>query len=476
MTLAAIAVFGLGAVLYKFIPARWRSWALLIGSILAVYWLQPALPVRPLDFALPTATIILGIIGWLLIRQESDNERENRITLGVVIVSIIGLAAISAGLIALGTPLSITPSPPPGLVDIVVVFVAIAACVIALGAVMQDRQRAIPAFIVLILAIFVIVKSDPLSQGLGLFLRGQADRPLYLAGLLDVQWLGFSYVSFRLIHTLRDRQNGRLPALTLREYLTYLIFFPAYTAGPIDRAERFVKDYRDLAPLDAPRTVEGISRIVIGIIKKFVIADSLALFALNAARVSEVQTSGGLWLMLYAYSFRLFLDFSGYSDIAIGIGILYGIKLPENFDRPYLKDNITAFWQSWHMTLSTWARNYVFTPLSRIMMGRPNKPSPVVVVLVTQVATMVAIGLWHGITLNFVLWGLWHGIGLWIHKLYTDRTRVFYQGLAERPRLRTAVHWAGIFLTFHFVVLGWVWFALPTTDLSLTVFRRLFGG
>src|SRR5258706_3969043 len=180
--------------------------------------------------------------------------------------------------------------------------------------------------------------------------------------------------------------------------------------------------------------------------------------------------------MLYAYAFRLFLDFSGYSDIAIGIGILFGLKLPENFDRPYLKDNITTFWQSWHMTLSTWARNYVFTPLSRIMMGRPRKPSPVVVVLVTQVATMVAIGLWHGITLNFVIWGLWHGIGLWVHKIYTDRTRVFYQNLNEHPRLRSLAHWVGILLTFHFVVLGWVWFALPTPELSIAVLRRMFGG
>src|SRR5258707_13385994 len=98
MTLTAIAVFGFGAVLYKFIRARGRSWALLIGSILAIYWLQPALSVRPLDFALPTATLILGILGWLLTRQEPANNRENLVTLAVIVATVIGLAAIGAGL------------------------------------------------------------------------------------------------------------------------------------------------------------------------------------------------------------------------------------------------------------------------------------------------------------------------------------------------------------------------------------------
>ncbi len=358
---------------------------------------------------------------------------------------------------------------------------------------------------------------------MSLWLRAETGRPLVFAQAVDIQWLGFSYVAFRLLHTLRDRQTGRLPALSLREYLTYLIFFPAYTAGPIDRAERFVKDYRaipqdgpsplpsllaeaqqsinrllrrtpgpalenvtttapngtgwqSIAALNAPRTVEGMSRIVIGLTKKFIMADGLALFALDAARASQAQTTGGMWVLLYAYAFRIYLDFSGYSDIAIGLGRLFSINLPENFDRPYLKDNITQFWNSWHITLSTWARFYVFTPLSRVLMNRPNKPSPAMVVLIGQVATMVVIGLWHGISLNFVLWGLWHGIGLWVHKLFTDRSRTFYQGLNEKPGLRRAASWAGILITFHYVALGWVFFSLPDTALSLYVLKRLFGG
>ncbi len=475
MTLLNIAVFIAGAILFALIvPARWRGVALLVASIAAIYWMQPTLPLRPLDFVLPTATVILGVVGWLLTRQEADISRDNVITLIVVIAVVLGLALASTTASNNGLT-GITPSPPPDLIEVIVGLAAVAAMIGTLATLVQDRQRAIPAAMLLVIAIFVILKSDPLAQSFSAWLRSQQGRPLFLAQAVDIQWLGFSYVAFRLIHTLRDRQTGRLPALTLREYLTYLVFFPAYTAGPIDRAERFVKDYRAL-PVGASQMTIGLSRIVIGLFKKFVIADGLALFALNATKAIQSQSSGGMWILLYAYTFRIYFDFSGYSDIAIGLGVLFGITLPENFDRPYLKNSITAFWQSWHITLSTWVRSYVFTPLSRVLMNRPRKPSPVVVVLVTQVTTMVVIGLWHGITLNFVLWGLWHGIGLWVHKLFTDRTRTFYQGLNEKPLLRRAANWTGILLTFHFVALGWVFFALPDTALSFSVLRRLFGG
>jgi alginate O-acetyltransferase complex protein AlgI len=224
--------------------------------------------------------------------------------------------------------------------------------------------------------------------------------------------------------------------------------------------------------------VEGVGRILMGILKKFVVADSLAIFALNAANATDALNNGsalGLWFLLYGYAFRLYLDFSGYSDIAIGIARLYGINLPENFNMPYTKDSITAFWQSWHMTLSTWARFYVFTPLSRVMMGWNPKPTQNQIVFVAQMSTMIVIGLWHGITLNFILWGIWHGLGLFLHKLYTDRTRTQYLALNDTPQRKRIVYWGGVALTFHFVALGWVFFALPDTALSMRVIAGLFG-
>lgn len=471
MTLLSIAVFSVGALLFGFSPARWRGWLLLIASIFAIYWLQLPIRLQPLDFVLPVGTLALAVAGWLVTRQsDGPLERDNLLTLGIIIAVVV-LLALFGGVI--------TPSPPPPFLQVIAALVGIAVVFVALAAMIPDRQRVIPIVILLVVVVFVLLKAEPLTQGLSAWLRAQTGRPISLAQAGDLQWLGFSYVAFRLIHTLRDRQTKRLPDLSLREYLTYLIFFPAFTAGPIDRAERFVKDYRalDTIPtlLTADRITEGTARILIGIFKKFVIADNLVALALNATNATQAQTTAVLWLLLYGYAFRLYFDFSGYSDIAIGLGRLFGIALPENFNQPYLKSNITAFWQSWHATLSNWARFYVFTPLSRFLMSQKRKPSATIVVLITQVSTMVVIGLWHGITINFVIWGVWHGIGLWVHKLWSDRTRTFYQNLNQRPRLRRVVHWLGVLGTFHFVALGWVWFVLPDPGLSINVLLHLFG-
>ncbi len=504
MSFLHIIIFGIGAVIYGLIvPAKGRGWVLLAVSVVAIYWLQPAIPVRPMDFVLPTATLVLGVAGWLVTKPsplnpipknsegEGISERAQHAaplqrlihwlrTLDENTLALFLIAGLVLALSLVGGLITVTASPPSNMLDVGIALIGTGAVLVTLAPLVTDRQRSITVFVLLVIVVFVILKSEPLAVGFSTWLRSRAGRPLYLANVSDVQWLGFSYVAFRLIHTLRDRQTGKLPALSLREYMTYLIFFPAYTAGPIDRAERFVKDYRALSTgtvLTASRAVEGVSRIMIGIFKKFVIADSLARFALSVQLANDAQTTAGMWVLLYAYAIRLWLDFSGYSDIAIGLGRLFGINLPENFDRPYLKSNITTFWQSWHMTLSGWARFYVFTPLSRFLMGQPRKPSAAVVVLVTQVATMMVIGLWHGITLNFVIWGVWHGIGLWVHKLYTDRTRVFYQELKDKPPIyQQAINIGATLLTFHFVALGWVWFALPDVGTSLNVLRRLLGG
>ncbi|PKN90102.1 MAG: D-alanyl-lipoteichoic acid biosynthesis protein DltB, partial [Chloroflexi bacterium HGW-Chloroflexi-7] len=148
---------------------------------------------------------------------------------------------------------------------------------------------------------------------------------------------GFSYIAFRLIHTLRDRQNGRLPTMALDEYFIFMIFFPAISAGPIDRCERFIKDLRQPFIPSADTLGNASKRLVIGLLKKFVAADLLAMIALNAANAGQINSGAWAWILVYAYAFQIFFDFSGYTDIAIGMGWLMGIKLPENFNAPYLK-------------------------------------------------------------------------------------------------------------------------------------------
>lgn len=471
MTLTHIAVFSLAALLYGAVTNQHvRGWLLLVASVLAIYWLQPFTSIRQLDFILPTMTLILAVACWLFVRPPRPPAREDTITLTVVLALVLLVSATRY----LIPELRLTSRPP----DVPIVFAALllAAGIIATAwRLLRTWHYAQTALIVFIIALFIIIKQEALAAELSALLRAWNGQDVSLASPLDLSWLGFSYVAFRLIHTLRDYQTGQLPTLTLREYLTYVIFFPAYTAGPIDRAERFITDYRALPALDAPRLLEGAGRIVTGLLKKFVIADTLALIALDADRAAQAASAGGLWLLLYAYAFRLFFDFSGYSDIAIGIGILYGIRLPENFDRPYLKNNITAFWQSWHMTLSGWVRFYVFSPLSRWLLGQENRLPVTLILLLSHLATMIIIGLWHGITWAFFVWGLWHGIGLFVHKLWSDRTRRWYIRLKQRPNLQRAWTITGVLLTFHYVLLGWVWFALPDFDTAFWTLRRLFG-
>jgi D-alanyl-lipoteichoic acid acyltransferase DltB (MBOAT superfamily) len=303
------------------------------------------------------------------------------------------------------------------------------------------------------------------------------------AGALNIgqtfAWIGFSYLAFRLLHILLDFRSGRLKRLSLPQFILYALFFPAIAAGPIARVEQFVQALA--APHDAERLTRGAMRLMRGLFKKFVLADSIALMALSPQLASDALTgtlSGTLtlWLALYAYAFRLFWDFSGYTDIAIGIGIWAGIKLPENFDAPYLKRNLQAFWNSWHMTLSAWFRAYFFMPASRELLRTPLKAWREGVVLVAQLSTMILIGLWHGAALNFVLWGAWHGVGLWLFRQWSLRAARWDAFVQARPLLARAISVLSVLLTFHYVALGWVFFVLPEPELIGKVLRGLLGG
>jgi alginate O-acetyltransferase complex protein AlgI len=474
MTFTQIAIFIALAVVYALLPKNRRGWMLFLVSVVAIYALQPTLNIRWLDYSLPSLTLVVVVICWYVTRPPVEaGERQNfsrddllsLLTIGVVIL-LLTLPRY------LTLPIQFTSRPPE--VFSAVIGLVVAGVFTLLLSRMPPRFRYVVALVGLIAA-FIVIKTPPLATWLSEALRRLAAQDVSLASPLDIEWLGFSYVAFRLIHTVRDRQSGLLPSLSLREFVTYAVFFPAYTAGPIDRAERFVEDYRDLPALDGERITLAGSRITMGMFKKFVIADSLALFSLNATMAEQAQSTSALWVMLYAYAFRLFFDFSGYTDIAIGIGILFGIKLPENFNRPYLKNNLATFWQSWHITLSNWARTYIYSPLSRNLLRRKSRPSNDMIVLVCNVATMGVIGLWHGVTFPFLLWGLWHAMGLTVHKLWSDRTRSWYRGLQTDTRKRRLWYWAGVALTFHFVLLGWVWFALPDMVTAVRVFVGLFG-
>jgi alginate O-acetyltransferase complex protein AlgI len=471
LTLDHIQIFSLIAVLYcLLVPGRARGWALMLVSVVAIYWLQPPLNIFRLDFALPSLTLALTIAVWFMTHQ-TPFTRQDALALALVVGMVIAISATRY----LQPEYRPTPSRAPGPPTILPI-IAVIAMFWALLYRWGRGGRVLLLGQLLIILLFIMLKAEPLGKEVSRGLRVLADQDTDQAAASQLGWLGFSYVAFRLLHILRDRQLNTLPPVSLREHMTYVIFFPAITAGPIDRVERHIKDDRtlpEMTGLAPPRLTEGAARILIGIFKKFVVADTLALVALNTTNVEQIGSTWGLWLALYAYAFRLYFDFSGYSDIAIGIGILFGIKLPENFDRPYLKASLTAFWQSWHMTLSNWVRFYVFSPLSRSLLRLKRRPSSSMIVLIAQMTTMIIIGLWHGITINFLIWGIWHGLGLYAHKRWSDRTRLIFAGLdPRRQALWTA---AGVLLTFHFVVLGWVWFSLPDFPTASQAFLQLLG-
>lgn len=448
-----------------------RNYLLLALSVLAVYWFQPLLPLRSFDFWLPSLSLAFVILTWLLTSQPGAwRTRQNMI--GFLI--IIGLVTfIDLSRYFLPDPV-LTATTPPQFIQYFAFIVVIGTIIFVIVWFSYHSRWAISITITVLILILIVFKTPGLSLQTSIFFRTLANRSVENASFTDLRWLGFSYIAFRLIHVLRDKKMARLPELSLPEFATYVVFFPSLAAGPIDRAERFAQDLRKEFALSQDETLIAGQRIFLGLFKKFVIADTLALIALNDSMAIQVRTTGWMWIVVYAYAFQIYFDFSGYTDIAIGIAWLVGIQLPENFAAPYTKPNLTQFWNSWHMTLTQWFRSYFFNPFNRWMRGFKNIPAWVMI-LIGQVATMLLIGLWHGITLNFIFWGLWHGLGLFLQNRWSDFVRRRYPDLGQNSRLQPALQISGILLTFHVVALGWVFFALSQPSLSWLVFRKLFG-
>ncbi|MGH2522222.1 MAG: MBOAT family O-acyltransferase, partial [Anaerolineales bacterium] len=463
--------FGVAALLIGGLPsARWRGGLTLVASVLALYWLQPSTPIRHLDFWLPSASLALVLLTWVITRAPATGEVRPTLTTAAT----LGLLVVAIGLTRYFDPLCcLTPSRPPDLSQVAFALGAVALVAVAPARLKPNHPWWLIAGLAFILGLFVMLKTDALAGAASAGLRSLTGQPADLASALDIRWLGFSYIAFRLLHVLRDGLARKLPALSLQEFVIYALFFPALTAGPIDRVERFIQDLRRPYAFSAPNAVEGGARLALGLVKKFVISDSLAIFALSATSAAQTTSPVWMWVLVYAYAWRLYLDFAGYTDIAIGLGRWMGVRLPENFDRPYFKPNLTTFWNSWHITLTQWFRAYVFNPLTRALRSRPLPPAAII--LAGQILVMVLIGLWHAVTWNFVVWGLWHAAGLFVHNRWAGFARPRLAWLDRSPGLKRAGNLLGIGLTFHYVALGWVWFALPNLSLSRRVLQTLVG-
>lgn len=283
---------------------------------------------------------------------------------------------------------------------------------------------------------------------------------IYANGRLDLQWLGLSYVAFRLLHVVIDFRLGQVkPPFTLTDFMLYVLLFPTVVSGPITRLEKIVPQFAAFCePYRLSNLIQGSGRLIRGLFRKFVVADLLAKVALQPSLFPEApfaeSSRVALLIMLYAAFLVFFFDFAGYSDIAIGLGRLYGLQLPENFNRPLSRPNIAQFWSSWHITLSDWFRIYWFTPLSRVLLRTPLRRVQTVIILLAQLSTMVLIGLWHAVSPTWALWGLWNGLGLWGYKMIADNTRGWFADRTQNVRVARIAQAVNVFITFHYVMIS----------------------
>jgi len=273
--------------------------------------------------------------------------------------------------------------------------------------------------------------------------------------------LGISFYTFKLIHYLVERFKGSTVQGNYIQFLLYIFFFPILPSGPIERWPNFIKQTIESKGFQWKYLSEGLERIITGLFKKLVLADILAMYS------DKINTTGlsskVYWIIVYAYAFRIYFDFSGYSDIAIGSARIFGYKIIENFNNPYLKRNISEFWKNWHISLTSWFRDYVFIPLggSRGSFSRT---------ILNTFIVMGLIGLWHGGAVNFVIWGMYHGAGLILLRIYSRLICPKIPQVYQNSRFSYLV---SNLVTFHFVVIGWVFF---TTDISQSIYilQKLF--
>jgi alginate O-acetyltransferase complex protein AlgI len=256
-----------------------------------------------------------------------------------------------------------------------------------------------------------------------------------------------------------------------------MMLFPTYLSGPMDRYGRFRRDFENPLPLTQDAAAEACWRIVLGLFKKTVLSAACAPFAYAAYTTPALGaiSAGKAWVAVYAYAFLLYFDFSGYSDLAIGSARLFGIAVPENFRNPYFKRNIIEFWTSWHITLSTWLRDYLFVPIGKALMKRKRRGGGnLPVALASYLVTFAIAGIWHGDGWNFLAWGVWHGLGLSACKAYGEWSRRLPAGY-HRFMLDTFPGKAlSTIVTFHFVILSWTLFANDLPRAAI-VYRRLLG-
>ena len=293
-----------------------------------------------------------------------------------------------------------------------------------------------------------------------------------LLGLSPIAWtevalpIGISFFTFQKISYLVDVYRGVVrPASSFSRYLLYVSLFPQLIAGPIVRYHD-VADQIDRRTTTTEDFLAGLWRFSIGLARKTLIANPLAVVAdsvFNASAANGALTPGAAWFGLLAYTFQIYFDFAGYSDMAIGLGRIFGFRFLENFNAPYTSRDMGEFWRKWHISLGNFMKEYLYIPLGGNRVGFKR-------CLFNNWVVFLLSGIWHGASWNFAIWGAWHG--LWICVSKFNRLR----GKKERPR-PTGLHAVpAVLATFFLVMIGWVFFRAETLPAAMRFLRTAFLG
>lgn len=314
---------------------------------------------------------------------------------------------------------------------------------------------------------FALIVSLVLSLGVLLFFKYSNFVMSNLQALIDGNFqpldlilpVGISFYTFRTISYVVDVYKGKIqPADDYLDYLFFLSYFPCLVAGPIVRARDFMPQLQENKPVSREMIYGGLWLVMLGILKKAVFADYIAQYNNIVFGNPTGYTGFELLMAVVGYTMQIYCDFSGYSDMAIGLGSIMGFNLGINFDYPYRSLNVTEFWHRWHITLSTWLRDYVYIPLGGNRKGKVRQYFNLMV-------TMLLGGLWHGAAWTFVVWGAGHGLALCVHKLCKP-----WLDKITSTHFTRFVSWL---ITFVFVAFLWVFFRASTFDAAGQVIRGI---
>ena len=281
--------------------------------------------------------------------------------------------------------------------------------------------------------------------------------------ILSVQKIGLSYILFRYVHWLIESYKSTIKDANFITFLNYIFFFPSILAGPIDTYNNF-QYWLQSSRLNYHRELffAGVTRIVIGATKTLLIVPLVIGAATDyTSLLPNHSPLVAIFLSLLAYSAYIYMDFSGYSDIAIGTAYMIGIKTPENFNNPYISLSLSEFWKRWHITFSLFLKLYVFKPILHLFNNIFNPKYRLFVSILCYITTFLICGVWHGDSINFVYWGAWHGVGLAINKIWMVKIKPVF-GLKD-TRIYKGV---SMMVTFIYVTIGWVFFHYSSEQLG----------